>query len=357
MVDGGGRNVEDEEEPEIEELEAAYCYADRKEKKGKDITDDVGATGRETGKPGGGSGNTKRGGSGTGVTNKNTQANQKQMDRGVYTVKLTATEGGHTVGSGSYVPNQRILIGAAAEGGWRFEHWVGTYSSSSITAFVTVEEDITSTAIFHRNIEPYPCKDLNKGYNPLSYMCLAPTQSGSIVGATYGNTRYGGTKSHDGIDFAAEVGTPVYAMYDGIIGKVVSGQPDRHKNADGEWVYPDSYKGDTDDAGNRIYVTSRIGGHRVSLGYWHLRAGNAIATNPRTGKPFKSNDLVYAGELIGYTGQTGNGIEAKTLHLHLNASVDGKKADPAPYVNGTVSKDKTAITDIECDDYKYDFDD
>lgn len=90
-------------------------------------------------------------------------------------------------------------------------------------AWITVNEDITSTAIFHRNIEPYPCRDSDKGYNPLSYMYLAPTQSGSIVGATYGYTRLGGTKSHNGIDFAAEVGTPVYAMYDGTIGKVYRG--------------------------------------------------------------------------------------------------------------------------------------
>lgn len=99
-------------------------------------------------------------------------------------------------------------------------------------------------------------------------------------------------KKHNGIDLAGPVGTPVYAMFDGEIGpKYITGQPDKIGNK-----YPDGYTGDKDPAGNRIYIESTIKGKSVMIGYMHLRAGNPVAINPRTGRLFAPGDQVCQGD-------------------------------------------------------------
>lgn len=183
-------------------------------------------------------------------------------------------------------------------------------------------------------------------------MELAPTNSGNILNALYstktdkrGNTRDSG--QHNGIDFAARVGTPVFSMYDGTITKVVSCQPDGN---------PKGFSNDIPDknpAGNRIEVKSTINGQTYFLGYWHLQAGNAVAVNPRTQQPFKVNDFVYRGEILGYSGRTGNAHDVNNPHLHLNMKdSNGNRVDPAPFVNGTITFDvenkKTSIDSIIC---------
>jgi murein DD-endopeptidase MepM/ murein hydrolase activator NlpD len=160
--------------------------------------------------------------------------------------------------------------------------------------------------------------------------------------ATFGYTRYGGTTPHYGIDLAGAVGTPIYSQFGGTITKVVSGQPNR---IDGE--YPSGYRGDQNNAGNRIYIDSNIGGNTVSNGYWHLQAGNPIAINPSTGVPWAVGDIISAGELIGYIGFSGN-ASAAVPHLHLNTRVNGKQANPADYLNATVDPTTTTIT-TPCD--------
>jgi murein DD-endopeptidase MepM/ murein hydrolase activator NlpD len=192
-----------------------------------------------------------------------------------------------------------------------------------------------------------PCADIANGKaNPLMDMALAPPSADNIAGATFGYTRYGGTVEHDGIDFAGAIGTSVYSQFGGTITKVVSGQPNRVL-INGTYAYPSGYRGDKNNAGNRIYVESNIGGNRVTNGYWHLQAGNPIAINPSTGVPWAVGDIISAGDLIGYIGITGNATE-KVPHLHLNTKVNGNKADPAKYLNATVTTSSKTIT-TPCD--------
>jgi murein DD-endopeptidase MepM/ murein hydrolase activator NlpD len=80
----------------------------------------------------------------------------------------------------------------------------------------------------------------------------------------------------------------------------------------------------------------------VLIGFWHLYAKNPIAINPRTGLPFAPGDIVYQGEIIAYTGKTGNCFGIPFYHLHL-AVIDFKKIhqsdkyiDPQYYINGAV---------------------
>ena len=48
-----------------------------------------------------------------------------------------------------------------------------------------------------------------------------------------------------------------------------------------------------------------------------MMAGTPMAVNPRTGTTFKPGDEVFAGEIVGYTGRTGNAYDVDYPHLHL----------------------------------------
>ena len=62
-----------------------------------------------------------------------------------------------------------------------------------------------------------------------------------------------------------------------------------------------------------------------------------FAINPRTGEFFKEDDPVYQGDLIGYTGKTGNAWDVLHKHLHIEVWRNGNKndrVDPLLYING-----------------------
>jgi murein DD-endopeptidase MepM/ murein hydrolase activator NlpD len=192
-----------------------------------------------------------------------------------------------------------------------------------------------------------PCNDVANGKaNPLVDMALAPPVPWNIAGATFGWTRtdeYGDLKLHKGIDLAGPVGTPIYAQFNGIItGPRVNTQPNRIGKK-----YPSGYSGDRDGAGNRISITSTVGGKTVTNSYWHLRAGDPFGINPRTESPWALGDLIYAGEIIGYIGITGN-AGADVPHLHLKTTENGDLVNPTKYLNATVSP-STATIATPCD--------
>lgn len=115
---------------------------------------------------------------------------------------------------------------------------------------------------------------------PLADMELQPANKNNLDGALFGETRRnsdGSPKEHRGIDFASPVGTDIFSIYDGVVTKVVTEQVNRvwseEKN---KYVYPDDYRGESNDAGNRIYIKSTINGEDIYMGYWHLNADNPI---------------------------------------------------------------------------------
>ena len=104
--------------------------------------------------------------------------------------------------------------------------------------------------------------------------------------------------------------------------------------------YPVGYNGDKNGAGNRLYIGSNIDGEDIMVGYWHLLVDNPIAINPRTGMPFKSGDKVYQGEIIAYSGRTGNASnpnEVPYAHLHLVVKKDNIYVNPELYINGKLN--------------------
>ena len=109
---------------------------------------------------------------------------------------------------------------------------------------------------------------------------------------------HGSRRLHGGIDFRAEIGTPVYATADGLV----------------EWAGPH-----TSGLGTMIKLNHNFG---FATTYSHLKSVNV---RPR--------DYVKKGTLIGYTGNTG---VSNAPHLHYEVLYLYKKLDPTPFVDWNV---------------------
>lgn len=272
------------------------------------------------------------------------------------------------IGSGTYTRGTWVYIGYEENGSdtvldLSFIKWTGSFSGISVPCFLyKSNEDIESTAYFNDGTE-YPCRDsINRKTNPLKKMSVAPSNKygTNYLGGTYGKTRSdskGNPKKHNGLDLAAIPGTPVFSMYTGLITDIKTDAPDEYVAG--------SY-------GNRIRISSTVPNpnnsavpnpnnsadyQNICVLYAHLQYQNPVAINPRTGMPFAKNDKVYQGELIGYTGKTGNAdsSDVPVKHLHLGITHNGDWVDPAPYINGTIDTKTIASTkgevgNIRCHD-------
>lgn len=141
-------------------------------------------------------------------------------------------------------------------------------------------------------------------------------------------------KGHDGIDFFAPHGTPVFAAHDGMI----HFERDSHG---GEGMAIHDTKGGYDN----------IVGFPITM-YWHLIGDTEPSKYPSPIKTDGQSYPVKAGDLIGYSDNTGAPYESSGDHLHFGLfSVDANentynlrngtngRIDPAPYFNGTFAQD------------------
>ncbi len=106
-------------------------------------------------------------------------------------------------------------------------------------------------------------------------------------------------KMHEGMDFSAKTGTPVYATGDGIIERADS-------NASGY--------------GNHIVIRHGFGYETL---YAHLSKYNA-----------KAGQKVNRGDIIGYVGSTGR---SEAPHLHYEVHKNGKVVNPLNFYYGNIS--------------------
>jgi murein DD-endopeptidase MepM/ murein hydrolase activator NlpD len=120
------------------------------------------------------------------------------------------------------------------------------------------------------------------------------------MSSPFGPRRYYGRLSgggfHDGIDYESRVGQPILAAADGIV----------------------EHQGNHFEYG--LTVKIRHAAQFTTL-YAHMSrfaAGTAVGSTVRKG------------EVIGYVGMTGRSTGA---HLHFSAIINGKFADPAPYLS------------------------
>ena len=255
-------------------------------------------------------------------------------------------------GAGAYPKGTRVSITCSVKVPYWypnlhavFDRWTGDLAEyDDYEVQLRISSNITSTAYFE---DIAPCEDVERGVmNPLREMSVAPSGGWNYKGGTFGNTRNSGKKNHNGLDLSADPGTSLYAMYSGTVHMIKDDAPNKHVKG--------SY-------GNQIVIESEIDGQTLFFMYAHLDYGTPVAINPRTGEPFHEGDSVYAGDLLGYTGKTGNAfkddeVPIKHLHLGVSTSWDGSKnwEDPAPYINGTIDVDtiqtsQGEISEIRCD--------
>lgn len=103
---------------------------------------------------------------------------------------------------------------------------------------------------------------------------------------------------HDGVDYPTPTGTPIVAVTDGTV---------------------KSARRTLGPAGKKIALSTALTG--VVAGYHHLSQMLVDA-----------GDQVTAGQLLGYTGNTGR---SSGPHLHFSIKRDGKYVDPNPYLAGS----------------------
>lgn len=352
-------------------LYPSICIAYRKDSsQDEDWVPDYGETDPGLGGGGGsgaGGGSSSGGGSGPGIQKPiidGPDGPEDQVPEEIqkYVVTLHNAEGGTTSGSGAYLPGMLIFCDAIPDDSYAFDRWTGDFNGKGESVTMMIKDDISSTAYFRLLLESgvaRPCYDEErKIYNPLKDMSIAPTgrNNTNYIGSTFGMTRYDGTVRHQGLDLYAPEGTPVYAMYDGIISRTkrfVTSQPNRNSK---EW--PAEYSGDKQDAGNRFSIECEVDGNVIYFVHWHMMAGTPMAINPRTGKAFKPGDEVFAGEVVGYTGRTGNAFDVPYPHLHLSVmNGSDEYLNPENFINASVQwsdDSKTNLSETEMDSIRCD---
>ena len=149
----------------------------------------------------------------------------------------------------------------------------------------------------------------------LGAAALAPPRPGSRMSSPFGPRRYYGRLSgggfHDGIDYESRIGQPILAAADGIV----------------------EHQGNHFEYGLTVKI---LHAPQFTTLYAHM---SRFAANVAVGSS------VRKGEVIGYVGMTGRSTGA---HLHFSAIINGKFADPAPYLsnNGDRALKSRALADF-----------
>ena len=279
------------------------------------------------------------------------------LDGETFKVRLSVNdpESVHLTGSGTYKKNAKVTID------WqqtapppllvKFKRWSGDLADKNTARLAfAATQDIEAHAYFENGTKQLPCISADKVSVPLLKMNVAPSSAWTNwEGGTFGYTRTYPDKTpklHKGLDLAAEPGTEVYSMYDG---EIIS-------------IY-DKATGEKEDAkannglGNEIRIRVTLpDGTVFDTSYAHLQEDAPVAKNERKGREFNVRDKVFAGEVIGYSGRTGNAwdtVNVPIAHVHVGVKRNGQWVDPKDYINGTyaisnLSTTNGKIFDIDC---------
>lgn len=273
-----------------------------------------------------------------------------------YDISLIAEGGGTVYGGGTYPSGKTIHVLAVSDVNSKdyFSRWLGDFEDYPRGFNYTVTKHIVAVAQFITYGEQIPCYNLEDHIsNPLASMNLAATsiyraERHNYYGALYGYVRSSGTRKHYGYDLLADIGTPVYSVSSGSVYKIVSTVPSGKEGKNGGGGY-----------GNMIWIVSRLSdGKKKLYCYMHLRS---ISEGGTTAPGLSVGDTVFAGQLIGYTGNTGNAYNVDNPHLHFEVrNWPGNKSDiidPADYLNGSFYEDghSEGMVLSKCDNSAYDY--
>lgn len=257
---------------------------------------------------------------------------------------LIAKDGrGDVSGGGEYSAYETVTCSASPHmaGDIRtseFIQWTGDINSSSQTLTFSAGDyllrgQVSLTAVFH---DLNPCADEeNDRRDPLRQMRIQASGAGgwNIKGGTFGWTRNGGSTRHKGMDFACPVGTPVFATHDGIVRAIRNDVLPSDKSFEGykkrggedcseDWIF---------NAGNAVEIECYTNGGLYTIKYYHL---TSVEGTLYIGKQ------VEAGDIIGYSGITGNGGSKSSggPHLHYQVEQNGKYINPVDFIYSVFDK-------------------
>ncbi len=130
---------------------------------------------------------------------------------------------------------------------------------------------------------------------------------------------------HNGVDYAAPMGTPVKAIANG---KVLFSGPSSLKKPDGEPA----------GGGYLVKIRHKVNGEWITSCYMHLRKGSLTA---------RKGDTILEGEILGLSGNSGDSTGA---HLHFEiqrgknyiyTSNGTRYTEPVSYIKTQIALEKT----------------
>jgi murein DD-endopeptidase MepM/ murein hydrolase activator NlpD len=149
--------------------------------------------------------------------------------------------------------------------------------------------------------------------NPLKGFVHPLNGSGTITQGNNGSTSHTGKQAY-AIDYGVDIGTPIYAMRSGTVTSVIQGYPDTG--------------GGPEKANQANLIEIDHGGGYYS-GYLHLQNGFASKVN------IKPGDTVQAGQLIGYSGNSGWSTGSH-LHVEVHGHENGYWGQTVPFEIGNI---------------------
>lgn len=144
---------------------------------------------------------------------------------------------------------------------------------------------------------------------------IAPSNNfGNIKGGRRGYTRIDREtlqpRWHDGLDIKTLVGTPIYAMYGGVVKRVESNIPNEASSYCKKCL------------GNLVEIeTAMPNGDKLRILYAHMSRVDVI------------EGPILGGTILGLSGKTGNAWKASHPHVHLEMKLNGVAVNPEDYLS------------------------
>jgi murein DD-endopeptidase MepM/ murein hydrolase activator NlpD len=175
------------------------------------------------------------------------------------------------------------------------KYWLlAYYLEKANTAYFDISwEKVSSEPPLFSN--PTPSNPLRGFVNPLQ-------GAGSLTQGANGSLSHNGREQY-ALDYGVDIGTPVYAMRSGTVKRVID-------------MYPDTGGGEEKISQANMVVIEHDGGYQSA--YVHLQ--NRFTSKLSGG--IKEGDSVSAGQLIGYSGNSGYST-GPHLHVEVNKSENG----------------------------------
>jgi murein DD-endopeptidase MepM/ murein hydrolase activator NlpD len=176
----------------------------------------------------------------------------------------------------------------------------------------------------------------SRWHDPLAVCTLRTARLAGKKGAMFGWTRSGGKKCHQGIDLAADPGTPIFAVADGIVYCKPASSP--------EYAYGNTLileVGINDLPPAQAAEFRRINPDSQTIGFFYAHLSE-MSNNG--GKPVK------CGQIIGKTGSSGNAKNMTSIalgaHLHFEVRLHPRttlpglsnRADPLPFIENCTNR-------------------